>query len=127
MGTEKKRNHGFTKRLLYTIKASGHVKQDGTANISGWCKTHLGFSSSNFTPWKRGYEPDAPMLFRLADALGVDPRWLLLGDGKPAELEVVRAKLTEPNGIAKEGGTYEAVGSRSGDHRGSVFRRRRKR
>lgn len=122
MGSDKQRNHGFTKRLLQTIKGAGYVKPDGTANISGWCRTHLGFTSSNFTPWKRGFEPDAPMLFRLADALGVDPRWLLLGERTLEPAEAVRVQSGK-----MEVESYETVGTRSGDHRGTVFKRRRSR
>ena len=46
----------------------------------------LGMSTSSVTAWKRGVSPSIGTIYRLAEALAVDPK-MLLDDGQPINLE----------------------------------------
>ena len=55
----------------------------------------LGMSTSSVTAWKRGVSPSIGTIYRLAEALAVDPK-MLLDDGQPMNLETENAPvLTE--------------------------------
>ena len=55
----------------------------------------LGMSTSSVTAWKRGVSPSIGTIYRLAEALAVDPK-MLLDDGQPINLEAEYAPaLTE--------------------------------
>lgn len=55
----------------------------------------LGMSTSSVTAWKRGVSPSIGTIYRLAEALSVDPK-MLLDDGQPMNLETENAPvLTE--------------------------------
>ncbi len=55
----------------------------------------LGMSTSSVTAWKRGVSPSIGTIYRLAEALAVDPK-MLLDDGQPINLEAENAPaLTE--------------------------------
>lgn len=58
-----------------------------------WLSKEIGIPASTLTGYRKGSLPSADVVFRLADALGVDARWLVTGHGNPvpASAEPVRS------------------------------------
>lgn len=70
------RNVGFADRLAELLKA--RFGRGGQAFLS----RNLGVAKQTIGGWLAGSVPAGDMLFRLADELGVDARWLATGIGK---------------------------------------------
>lgn len=62
----------------------------------------LGMSTSSVTAWKRGVSPSIGTIYRLAEALAVDPK-MLLDDGQPINLEAENGACPHREGQARRG------------------------
>ena len=74
-GQARKRDMGFSERLNDAMVG----REDATLARS------IGVSKSLVGNWRRGTVPSGPTIFRLADELGVSPRWLATGLGPQRE------------------------------------------
>lgn len=69
----------FSDRLKDALISAGYVKKDGTANVNKFA-VEKNFTAQTVRNWTEGREPRLSEFFRLCDALGVEPRWLAIGE-----------------------------------------------
>ena len=73
---------GFSERLAASLLAGRYVTRKQTPDYRRFGLKN-GIDTSYLYRWLyMGQEPRAASLFHLADALGVDPRWLACGDNE---------------------------------------------